>query len=480
MSDQIPLWTGLGLIGPLQARLSGELPRAIGGVSIDTRTLAPGDLFFAITGENSDGHDHVRTAFEKGAAAAVVSEARADALKGAGPLYVVRDVLNALERLGQAARERSKARIVAVTGSVGKTSTKEALRHVLSEAGQTHASVASYNNHWGVPLTLARMPKDSAFGVFEIGMNHSGEITPLVGMVRPHVAIVTTVAAVHSENFPSVEAIADAKAEIFSGIVEGGAAIVNRDIEFYPRLSAAAHASPAGHVLTFGEHEEADARLLSYSPLSDGSAVAAVILGERLTYRLGAPGKHVAMNSLAVLLAARAVGADLRAAAAALAAVNQPQGRGARVTLKAEGGEITLIDESYNANPLSMRAALELLGQSRPAQGGRRIAVIGDMLELGPHSAELHRALAEPVVNAQVDLLFASGPMSRGLFDACPCETRGLWGERSADIETALVETLKPGDVVMIKGSNGSKMGPLVAALKRHFAEPARDSASRE
>lgn len=480
MNDAFPLWTGLGLIAPLEARLSGEIPRSVGGVSIDTRTLAPGDLFFAIAGENSDGHDYVRAAFEKGAAAAVVSEAHADALKGSGPLYIVRDVLLSLEKLGRAARSRTTGKIVAVTGSVGKTSTKEALRHVLSGLGQTHASVASYNNHWGVPLTLARMPKETRFGVFEIGMNHAGEITPLVDMVRPHVAIVTNVAAVHMENFASVEAIADAKAEIFSGIVEGGAAIINRDIETYPRLSAAAHASPAGHVLTFGEHEEADARLVSLAHLPEGSAVAAIILGEQVSYRLGAPGKHVALNSLAVLLAARAVGADLRACAAALVKVNQPQGRGARVTLHAEGGAITLIDESYNANPLSMRAALDLLGQARPGVGGRRIAVIGDMLELGPESADLHRKLAEPIADAKVELLFASGPMSRHLFDACPGEIRGLWGERSADIEAGLVEALKPGDVVMIKGSNGSKMGPLVAALKRHFAEPARDSASRE
>ncbi len=255
-----PLWTAFSLVAPLRARVSGGLPQSIFGISIDTRTLVPGDLFFAIRGDKSDGHDHVVEAFAKGAAAAVVDEAHAETLKGSGPLYVVRAVLPALEGLAAAARARSKARIVAVTGSVGKTTTKEALRLVLAQAGRVHASPASYNNHWGVPLTLARLPRDAQFGVIEIGINHAGEIAPLVGLTRPHIAIITNVAPVHLEYFDSVEAIADAKAEIFSGLVPGGVAILNRDIDQYDRLAIAARLSGAGHIATFGEAEYADAR----------------------------------------------------------------------------------------------------------------------------------------------------------------------------------------------------------------------------
>ena len=252
------LWTGLGLVEPLEARVSGRLPHGVTGISIDTRTLRQGELFFAIKGLHSDGHDYVGAALEKGAAAAVVDEDHAGALQPLGPLYVVTDVLAALERLGRAARSRSHARIAAVTGSVGKTSTKEALRLVLTQAGLAHASAASYNNHWGVPLSLARMPRKAGFGIFEIGMNHKGEITPLAAMVRPHVAIITTVAPVHLEYFESIDEIADAKAEIFSGLEPGGVAIINRDLPQYELLLAHAKGSPAGHVVSFGEHENAE------------------------------------------------------------------------------------------------------------------------------------------------------------------------------------------------------------------------------
>lgn len=472
MSDASPpLWTGLGLVGPLEARFRGALmPLAVGGVSIDTRTIAPGDLFVAIKGER-DGHDFVRAALEKGAAAAVIDEAHAHDLRDVGPLYIVRDTLASLVSLGRAARARSKARVVAVTGSVGKTSVKEALRVILGAFGATHASAASYNNHWGVPLSLARFPGSAKFGVFEIGMNHPGEITPLVGMVRPHVALITTIAPAHLEHMGSLEAIADAKAEILSGVAHGGAAILPRDVSTYDRLRAAAKESPVSHVITFGEHQDADARLLGCTPHGDGSKVEADILGVRIAYALGAPGRHAALNSLASLLAARLCGCELDEAAAAMAQVRPAKGRGARETLKAGDGVLTLIDEAYNANPTSMRAALALLGQTSPGEGGRRIAVIGDMLELGADGAAMHRALAEDVDTAKVDVLFAAGPLSKALFDATPEARRGAWGATSAQIVDALIAAARAGDVIMVKGSNGSRMGAVVNALQRHFGE---------
>ncbi len=466
-----PLWSGLGLVTALDARVSGTPPLGVSGVSIDTRTVKGGELFFAIAGETHDGHDFVRAAFVAGAAAAVVDEDHAIALSGLPCLYVVDDVLRALERLGIAARDRSAARVVAVTGSVGKTTVKEAMRLVMSDAGPTHASVASFNNHWGVPLTLARLPAEARFGVFEIGMNHAGEITPLVAMVRPQIAVVTTVAAAHLEHFGTVEAIADAKAEIFSGVVEGGLAIVNRDIDTFERLRRAAEASPARHLLTFGEHPEADARLERCTPTRDGSDILARILGRRVDFRLGAPGRHLAVNALAVLLAAKAAGIDVDSAAASLGRFTAGAGRGARSVLRLADGDFTLIDESYNANPTSMRAALALLGSSQPGSGGRRIAVLGDMLELGPEAKALHEGLVPDVVGA-VDLVFAAGPFSYALFRGLPPDLRGLWGESSAAIEGALADGIRAGDVVMVKGSLGSRMGPIVAALKERFRTP--------
>lgn len=470
--EEAPLWSGLGVVSPLEARFrGGMMPLRIEGISIDTRTLEPGDLFFAIKGDAKDGHEFVRAALDKGAAAAVIDEAHAAQFKDVGPLYIVRDVLAAMVALGRAARARSKARIVAVTGSVGKTSVKEALRVVLGACGPTHASAASYNNHWGVPLTLARFPQSAKYGVFEIGMNHAGEITPLVAMVRPHVAVITTVAPVHLEHMGSIEAIADAKAEIFSGVAQGGAAVLPRDATTYERLRAAAEASPVKHVVTFGEHEEADARLIACEAEGEGSKVSAIVLGEPQVYHLGAPGRHLAINSLAVLLAARLCGCDLARATAAMADVTPAKGRGARERLKAGEGDFTLIDEAYNANPTSMRAALALLAQTTPGEGGRRIAVVGDMLELGPSAAEMHGALAGDLAESKVDLLFAAGPLSKHLFDSAPEAMRVAWGPRAAEIEASVVEAIRPGDVVMVKGSNSSRMGQIVAALQRRYGE---------
>ncbi|HET6374891.1 MAG TPA: UDP-N-acetylmuramoylalanyl-D-glutamyl-2,6-diaminopimelate--D-alanyl-D-alanine ligase, partial [Methylocella sp.] len=456
------LWTGLGLVAPLEARVSGGVPRGgITGISIDSRTLQKGDLFFAIKGPHSDGHDYVAAAFERGAAAAVVDEAHAGPLQALGPLYVVNEVLPALERLGAAARKRSAARIAAVTGSAGKTSTKEALRLVLSQAGHAHASAASYNNHWGVPLTLARMPKETRFGICEIGMNHKGEITLLTRMARPHVAIITTVAPVHLEFFESLDGIADAKAEIFLGLVPGGVAIINRDIAQYERLRDHAKDSPAGYVATFGEHESADARLISVTLGPSHSDVKALVCGKDVTFRLGAPGRHMAMNALAVLLAAKAFGLDLDLAARALASFTAQPGRGERLTLHAKDGPFTLIDETYNANPASMRAALALLG-ALPLEGeGRRIAVLGDMLELGPQAAAMHSALASDVLESRAGLVFAAGPLAKNLFDALPSHMQGAWRESAAHLSPLVAAAVRSGDIVLVKGSNAIRMSAI-------------------
>ena len=354
-----------------------------------------------------------------------------------------------------------------MTGSVGKTTTKEALRLVLSQAGRVHASHASYNNHWGVPLTLARIPRDARFGIIEIGMNHAGEIAPLVGMTRPHIAIITNVAPVHIEYFDSVEAIADAKAEIFSGLVPGGVAIVNRDIDQYERLAAVARLSEAGHIATFGESERADARLIAVRLAADHSMVTAHIAGRDLTYRLGAPGRHLAVNSLAVLLAAQALGLDLEGAAQALAGFEVPAGRGRRFVLQAKGGPFTLIDESYNANPASMRTALALT-ETLPA-AGRRIAVLGDMLELGTQAPELHAGLAADVAKNRIDLVFAAGPLMKHLFDTLPGPVQGAWQPTAAALEPIVVAAVRAGDMVIVKGSNASRMHAIVATLKSRY-----------
>ena len=398
------LWTVQDMAAAMRADRSGALPDGVTGISIDSRTVAPGDAFVALT-DARDGHDFVDAALKSGASLAIVARAKRAMFAADAPLLLVDDVLDALRDLARAARARTHAKIIAVTGSVGKTGAKEALRLALSADGETHASAASYNNHWGVPLSLARCPANIKYAVFEIGMNHAGEITPLVALVRPHVAIVTTIEPVHLEYFGSLEKIADAKAEIFSGIVPGGAAVINRDNGQYARLAAAARAANVSRIVSFGENTEADTRLMRHSLQADSSCVHASVLGEDVTYKLGAPGKHLVLNSLAVLTAASLAGADLALAALALNQLRAPVGRGARMTLKVSGGTALLIDESYNANPASMAAAIALLGQANIGPQGRRIAVLGDMLELGDQGEALHAALAGPIDTAHSDLV---------------------------------------------------------------------------
>jgi UDP-N-acetylmuramoyl-tripeptide--D-alanyl-D-alanine ligase len=463
------LWTVDDMAKAMRAERSGALPDVISGISIDSRSLTRGEAFFAIQGDARDGHDFVDNALKGGAGLAVVARDRRGRFAAEAPLLIVDDVLEGLRDLARAARARFKGQVIAVTGSVGKTSTKEALRLALGADGETHASAASYNNHWGVPLSLARCPASAKYAVFEIGMNHAGEITPLTQMAKPHVAIVTTVEPVHLEYFGSVEKIADAKAEIFLGLVPGGAAVINRDNDQYARLDAAAKAAKVSRIVTFGADTQAEARLVRHALQSDSSTVEAVILGTPVAYKLGAPGRHIVMNSLAVLAAASLAGADLAVAALALGRLKAAVGRGARIPLGLPNGEALLIDESYNANPASMRAAIALLGQAEIGPQGRRIAIIGDMLELGDLGPRLHAELGQTLAENNIDLVYCAGPLSRALWEALPPNRRGGYSETAAALEPAVIGAVRAGDALMVKASNGSKMGPLVKALERQF-----------
>jgi UDP-N-acetylmuramoyl-tripeptide--D-alanyl-D-alanine ligase len=416
-----------------------------------------------------DGHDFVAAALKAGAALAVVEKAQRDKFGSDAPLLVVDDVLAGLEDLARASRARLGARVIAVTGSVGKTSTKEALLHVFSAQGQTHASVASFNNHWGVPLSLARCPAEARFAVFEIGMNHAGEIEPLVKMVRPHVAVITTVEAVHLEFFAGIEAIADAKAEIFAGVEPDGAVVLNHDNSQFARLNRAAKKRGISRIVSFGVNEKANARLIDISLHAACSAVHADILGQEVTYKLGMPGRHMAMNSLAVLAASSLAGADLALASLSLSQIVPAAGRGVRRALVVPGGEVTLIDESYNANPASMAAALSVLGQAPIGPRGRRIAVLGDMLELGVTGAELHGGLNDAIKTHQVDLVYCCGPLMRNLWDALSTGKRGGYADSAANLQPQVLSAVRAGDAVMIKGSFGSKMKTIVTALEKRF-----------
>ena len=462
-----PLWQWDELLSAAQGRAEGAPAQPITGFSIDPRSLVPGDVFVALK-DSRDGHDFVPAALQSGAAAALVAEGYAGKHPGAA-LVRVADPLRALEAIGRAARARSSARIVAVTGSVGKTGTKEMLRLCLALAGETHAAEKSYNNHWGVPLTLARMPQHAAYAVFEIGMNHAGEIAPLAEMVRPHVAVITNVGPVHLGQFASIEAIAEEKAQIFTGLVPGGGAVLPRDNAHFPLLRERA-ANVGARISTFGYHEEADFRALQVDVGPKGSSVIAGHGSQRYPYRVGAPGEHYVRNSLAVLAALGGLGVDIMRSLPALARVVAPAGRGARTLLEAgEKGSILLIDESYNANPASVRAALAAMASTPRDAHPRRVAVLGDMLELGEASPDLHRELKEAVDAAGVDLVLACGPMMQVLRGELATARQGAWAPTSTELVPALLDAVQAGDVVMIKGSLGTNMAPLVAAMLARF-----------
>ena len=465
------LWRSELLCAAMSGRPVGTLPEGVDGISIDSRTLQPGDAFFAIRGENFDGHDFATAAVKAGAGLLVVAEGKLPALgRITAPMIVVPDVLAALEAAGIAARARTRARVVAVTGSVGKTTTKEALRLALSANGTVHAADKSFNNHWGVPLTLARTPEDCDFAVFEIGMNHAGEIRALSRFVRPHVAVITLIAAAHLGHFRSLAEIARAKAEIFEAVEPGGHALINRDDGQWAFLDRAAREAGVEHVWSFGEHERATFRLASCMLGGGGSRISVAMAGREVPAVIGAPGRHIVQNSLAVLGAAYLAGADVDKAAAALAGFSAEKGRGRQYRLAhPAGGAFVLIDESYNANPASMRAALAVLGATPVSGEGRRIAVLGDMLELGAHAQELHAELAPALAEARVDRALLGGPQMAALAESLPADMPCKHRDGAEALTPLVLETVQPGDAVMVKASNGLGFSRIVAALVEKF-----------
>ena len=431
------------------------------GVSIDTRTIAKGDLFVALK-DVRDGHEFVAAALEKGAAAALVSHVPENVPEGA-PLLIVKDVLRALEALGRAARARTDARVIAVTGSVGKTSTKEMLRTALAGQGHIHAAEKSYNNHWGVPLTLARMPTETDIAVVEIGMSHPGEIAPLARLASPHVALITTVAPAHLEAFDSIEAIAREKASIFEGLRAGGVAIVNGDLAVSDLIA------PAG-AIRFGRTDECEWHLIDAELLADATICRARHDGEALLFKLAAPGRHFAMNGLAALATIHAAGGDLGRAIPALGHWTPPSGRGKRLFIGVDAVDeaigIDLIDDAYNANPASVAAALDVLSTARPPGAtGFRVAILGDMKELGPTGPELHAELARDPALQHIDKVHCLGPLMKHLHAALPDEKRGLWAETAEKLALMPSRLVHAGDVVMVKGSLSMNMARIVDAI---------------
>ena len=472
------LWTSEALVAAMDGRPVGRMPAGVTGISIDTRTLRQGEAFFAIKGEQFDGHDFATAAMAAGASLLVVAEAKLPSLgRLAMPMIVVPDVLAALEKVGVAARARTRAKVIAVTGSAGKTTTKEMLRHALAATGAVHASDKSFNNHWGVPLSLARLPADCDYAIFEIGMNHPDEIRPLVKMVRPHIAIVTLIAAAHLGYFKNLDEIAKAKAEIFEGLEPDGHAVINRDDAKWKVLEKYARAAGAAHVWGFGEHARAQFRLVEYQAHPEGSIIKARIAGHDVLTRIGVPGRHMAQNALAVLGAAHLAGADVATAARALGSVTAERGRGRRHTLFHKGGSFTLIDESYNANPASMKAAIDLLAAAPVGEGGRRIAVLGDMLELGDHSAKLHAALADVISGTGIDAVFLAGAEMKALAERLPAEMNAEYRRQVEELQALVVEAVRPGDAVMVKSSNGIGFSRIVDALVKKFPAAASNAA---
>jgi UDP-N-acetylmuramoyl-tripeptide--D-alanyl-D-alanine ligase len=442
-------------------------------ISIDSRNIEPGALFVALK-DQRDGHDFVADAFRKGAVAAMVSRIP-DGVAPDAPLLVVDDVLAGLVDLARAARARSAAKVVAVTGSVGKTSTKEMLRVALAGQGRVHAAEKSFNNHWGVPLTLARCPRDAEFMVIEIGMNHPGEIAPLARLAAPDVAVVTTVAAAHLAAFDGLEGIAREKAAIFEGLKPGGTAVLNGDLPTSPILIAGAKASGA-RIVRFGTDPANEYRLGDVTITPDATVFRASLDGTDALVRLSVPGRHFAMNALAAIAAAEALGADPGMACLDLAGWLPPAGRGTRETVTLDsvvGLEFELIDDAYNANPTSLAASLEVLAATMPKDNvghiarGRRVAILGDMLELGPQEAELHEELARLPSLGNIHIVHCVGPLMRRLWDALPAGQRGMWFATSAEMAAKAGSLADAGDVVLVKGSLGMALAKIVDALRK-------------
>ena len=466
-----PLWTASDAAAATGGQVTSDW--AVTGVSIDTRTLKPGDLFVALQAAR-DGHDFVAQALAKGAGAALVSRIPEGVAPDA-PLLIVPDVLEGLGALGRAARARTGARVIAITGSVGKTSTKEMLRAMLAGQGHVHVAEASYNNHWGVPLTLARMPADTGIAVLEIGMNHPGEIAPLARMARPHVVLITTVAPAHLAAFGSLEGIAAEKASICQGLEPGGIAILPADLDVTPILLAAAEAAGA-RIETFGE-TRCDWHLTEARVVQDVTVVTTAAPMGGILFKVASPGRHFALNALGALATAVAVGVDPAIAAADLGRWSPPQGRGQRERIQLDPVDedlyFELIDDAFNANPASVAAGLALFVQATPRNGigriekGRRIAILGDMLELGPDEIALHRAVADHPAMAAIDLVHCVGPRSRALWEALPPPKRGDWHEAAPALVDRAAQLVDAGDVVLVKGSKSIKVSTVVDALRR-------------
>jgi len=461
--NSAPLWTAAGVLDAVSGNCASR-DWTVTGISIDSRTVAEGDLFIAIVGPNNDGHAYLAKAFDQGAVAALVSrvpENCPDALN----LILVADTQLAMEQLGMAARARTHARIIAVTGSVGKTGTKEALAHVLKAQGRTHYSVGSYNNHWGVPLSLARMPQDTEFAIFELGMNHAGELRVLSKMVRAHVALITTIAVAHLEFFDSIDDIATAKSEIFEGLEEGGMALLNADDGYCEFLSKKALAAGVGRVATFGEAKQADICLQGVLLLPQLSEISVTVFGHNLTFTLSVPGRHWVQNSLAVLGAVYAVGADVGAAAQALGSMAPPSGRGGLISVPCEGGAFEIVDESYNASPIAMQAAFKVLSAMNRRNSGRKIMVLGDMRELGEKSTEIHASLANDISASDVDMVYACGPNMWHLYEALPHNLKAGYADNSDELAGIVAGNIRAEDVILVKGSLGSKMKVILDML---------------
>ena len=465
------LWT----IRDMEAATVGAATRAfaVTGVSIDTRTIQPGDLFVALK-DVRDGHDFVATALAKGAAAAMVTH-RPKEVPADAPLLIVSDVLNGLTALGAAGRARSKAKVVAVTGSVGKTSTKEMLRMILAGQGTTHAAEASYNNHWGVPLTLARMPQDTEFAVIEVGMNHPGEIEPLARLTRPHVALITTIAAAHLEAFADLDGIATEKSALFKGLEPGGTAVVPLGLDQSPLMLNAAKAQGC-RIVTFGTGPDADWQLKHISLSDRASAIRASRNGQDVLFKVMSPGRHFAMNGLGALAAAEALGLDLAIAATDLGHWTPPSGRGLRERILLDPVEnlgFDLIDDAFNANPASLSAALDVLIAASPEDGcgrldkGRRIAILGDMLELGPTEMDLHRAVAKHPNLTAISVIHCAGPRMRALYDSLPRSQRGEWAATAEALASRVRSLVDAGDIILVKGSKGAKVSLVVDAFRK-------------
>ena len=465
------LWTSTDADAATKGR--STTPWSATGVSIDTRTLQPGDLFVALK-DARDGHDFVAQALAKGAAAALVTH-RPDGVAATAPLLIVPDVLKALEDLGHAARTRTRAKVVGVTGSVGKTSTKEMLRAILSGQGRTHAAEASYNNHWGVPLTLARMPADTDFAVIEIGMNHPGEISPLARLTRLDVALITTIAPAHLEAFGGLDGIATEKAAIFDGLEPNGTAVIPLDTPTAPILLA--HARTAGaRVVTFGQSKGADYHLTQVTLGDLATIIRATRHGTPFLFKVMSPGRHFAANGLGALAVADALGLDPALAAADLGRWSPPKGRGTRerIVLDAvEGHSFDLIDDAFNSNPASLGAALDVLIAATPQEnvgriaGGRRIAILGDMLELGPTEIALHTAIATHPGLSHLHTIHCVGPRMQALWRSLPRAQRGQWCETAPELAAHARTLVDAGDVVLVKGSKGIKVSLVVDALRK-------------